>query len=165
MALPTSGQLSLSMIAIELGASTPYSLRGLSSLAGKSTPDAVSEFYGYSGVISCNITPLLVNTLGNFVSSTYIPSIPANKEIYLVSKTISITDGTTFQPTFVLDQFTEAGVIYTYKQVIVLQGTTTLYDSGDNLVTSTSVTLTPTIIVTSYTNIIIQLYTSIYYLV
>lgn len=50
MALPTSGPLSFSAIANELG--TPLSnvsLRGMSNSAGFSTPDAVSEFYGYSG--------------------------------------------------------------------------------------------------------------------
>lgn len=50
MALPTSGPLSFSAIANELG--TPLSnvsLRGMSNSAGFSIPDAVSEFYGYSG--------------------------------------------------------------------------------------------------------------------
>lgn len=50
MALPTSGPLSFSAIANELG--TPLSnvsLSGMSNSAGFSTPDAVSEFYGYSG--------------------------------------------------------------------------------------------------------------------
>lgn len=50
MALPTSGPLSFSAIANEL--STPLSnvsLRGMSNSAGFSTPDSVSEFYGYSG--------------------------------------------------------------------------------------------------------------------
>ena len=49
MALPTSGQLSFSAIAVELSISTPYSLRTMSSIAGFSTPDAVSDFYGYGG--------------------------------------------------------------------------------------------------------------------
>jgi hypothetical protein len=48
MALPGSGQLSFSAIATELGAGTPYSLRNMSSTAGFSTPDNVSDFYGYS---------------------------------------------------------------------------------------------------------------------
>ena len=50
MALPTSGPLSFSAIANELGISlSNVSLRGMSNSAGFSTPDAVSEFYGYSG--------------------------------------------------------------------------------------------------------------------
>lgn len=47
MALPIDGPLSFSMIAGELGTSTPYSLRVMSDSAGFSTPDSVSEFYGY----------------------------------------------------------------------------------------------------------------------
>lgn len=47
MALQTSGAISISQIRTELGSSSG-SLRTLSSLAGKSTPDAMSEFYGYS---------------------------------------------------------------------------------------------------------------------
>ena len=47
MALPTSGPLSISMIKAELGSSS-NSLRTLSSLVGFSTPDAISEFYGYN---------------------------------------------------------------------------------------------------------------------
>jgi hypothetical protein len=51
MALPLSGPLSFSAIAGELGIGTPYSLRSMSSQAGFSTPDSVSEFYGYSAAL------------------------------------------------------------------------------------------------------------------
>lgn len=47
MALPTSGPLSFSAIAEQLQASSPYSLRSMSSDAGFQAPDAVSDFYGY----------------------------------------------------------------------------------------------------------------------
>ena len=49
MALQSSGAISISQIKTELSSSS-NSLRTLSSLAGKSTPDAMSEFYGYSAV-------------------------------------------------------------------------------------------------------------------
>ena len=46
MALPGPGNpLSISQIRTELGSSSG-SLRTLSAAAGKSTPDAISEFYG-----------------------------------------------------------------------------------------------------------------------
>lgn len=49
MALPTLGSLSFSAIANELSVSlSNVSLRSMSITAGFSTPDAVSEFYGYS---------------------------------------------------------------------------------------------------------------------
>lgn len=47
MALQSSGSISINQIRTELGSSS-YSLRTLSAAAGKSTPDAMSEFYGYS---------------------------------------------------------------------------------------------------------------------
>lgn len=46
MPLPVSGPLSIGQIRTELG-SASGSLRTLSSLAGFSTPDSISEFYGY----------------------------------------------------------------------------------------------------------------------
>ena len=49
MPLQSSGAISISQIRTELGSSS-YSLRTLSAAAGKSTPDAMSEFYGYSNV-------------------------------------------------------------------------------------------------------------------
>jgi hypothetical protein len=52
MALPGSGQLSFSAIATELGAGTPYSLRSMSDFVSFSTPDAVSDFYGYNATIT-----------------------------------------------------------------------------------------------------------------
>jgi len=52
MALPSSGPLSISAIRDEQvnngGFASSYSLRQLSSNAGKSSPDSISEFYGYS---------------------------------------------------------------------------------------------------------------------
>ena len=47
MALQSSGEISIDDIRTEIG-TTNGSLRSLSSTAGKSTPDAMSEFYGYS---------------------------------------------------------------------------------------------------------------------
>ena len=55
MALPPPGNsISISQIRTELGTSDG-SLRNLSSLAGKSTPDAMSEFYSYSAAVTVNI--------------------------------------------------------------------------------------------------------------
>jgi hypothetical protein len=49
MALQSSGAISIDNIRTELGqAQANSSLRALSALANKSTPDAMSEFYGYS---------------------------------------------------------------------------------------------------------------------
>jgi hypothetical protein len=52
MALPSSGPLSISAIRNEQvnngGFASSYSLRQLSANAGKSSPDAISEFYGYA---------------------------------------------------------------------------------------------------------------------
>lgn len=56
MALQSSGAISINDIRTELGQSQANSsLRTLSSLAGKSTPDAMSEFYGYSNAVAYTI--------------------------------------------------------------------------------------------------------------
>ena len=56
MALPGPGvPLSINMIRNELGTSSG-SLRYLSSLAGFSTPDAISEFYNYSSGYTLDVT-------------------------------------------------------------------------------------------------------------
>jgi hypothetical protein len=55
--LQSSGAISIDNIRTELGqAQANSSLRTLSSLAGKSTPDAMSEFYGYSNVTATAYT-------------------------------------------------------------------------------------------------------------
>jgi hypothetical protein len=62
MALPFSGPLSFSMIATELGTGTPNSLNAMSVQAGFfSSPDAVSEFYGYGG----GLTPFFRTSASN----------------------------------------------------------------------------------------------------
>lgn len=56
MALQVTGPISIDNIRTELGqAQANSSLRTLSSLAGKSTPDAMSEFYGYSNAVPYTI--------------------------------------------------------------------------------------------------------------
>ena len=51
MALPSSGEISIADIRTEVS-SVSGSLRALSNLAGKSSPDAMSEFHGYSHLVA-----------------------------------------------------------------------------------------------------------------
>ena len=85
MALPSSGEISIGDIRTEIGSSSG-SLRALSSAAGKSTPDAISEFHGYSHV-----------TL-----TSYTSSIPSSATLFNVcSQTPTVTyyhDGSTTYP-------------------------------------------------------------------
>jgi hypothetical protein len=55
MALPSSGQLSINDIRTELGTSDG-SLRSLSLSASFSTPDAITDFYGYSAGTTVTFT-------------------------------------------------------------------------------------------------------------
>jgi hypothetical protein len=66
MALPSAGNsISISQIRNELIANgSSYSLRQLSAWAGKSTPDAMSEFYGYSAAVTVNIDVYLPAYVG-----------------------------------------------------------------------------------------------------
>jgi hypothetical protein len=65
MTLQSSGSISINQIRTELGSGS-YSLRTLSAAAGKSTPDSMSEFYGYSAgppsVFSVSASSLSGNT-------------------------------------------------------------------------------------------------------
>jgi hypothetical protein len=71
MALPTAGNsISISQIRTELGTSSG-SLRTLSSLAGKSTPDAMSEFYGYSSAVTVNINAFVPSNMGCYNNYTF----------------------------------------------------------------------------------------------
>jgi hypothetical protein len=76
MALPVSGALSISMIRTELG-SASGSLRALSALASFSTPDAISEFYGYSAAVNVSI-------------DAYMPSYVTCSQTYTFAATSSI---------------------------------------------------------------------------
>jgi hypothetical protein len=76
MALPTSGQLSLSMIGAELGVGTPFSLRNMSSNAGFGTPDGVSDFYGYSGGGGGGLTLFFRNDETNEADKVCINNAP-----------------------------------------------------------------------------------------
>ena len=68
MALQSSGAISLSQIKTELGSGS-NSLRTLSAAAGKSAPDAFSEFYGYS-----SYTPPALGTHKITATLAYITS-------------------------------------------------------------------------------------------
>lgn len=57
MALQSSGAISISQIKTELG-SASNSLRTLSSLAGYTTPDSMSEFYGFSSATEFAISEI-----------------------------------------------------------------------------------------------------------
>ena len=59
MALQSSGAISINDIRVELGQSQGNnSLRALSSLAGYTTPDSMSEFYGFSSATELAISEI-----------------------------------------------------------------------------------------------------------
>jgi len=68
MALQTSGSISISQIKAEVGG-TSSSLRSLSNTAGKSAPDGMQEFYGYSGAPTYNYNSNMQVGSGQFYSS------------------------------------------------------------------------------------------------
>jgi len=68
MPLQSSGAISLSQIKTELGSGS-NSLRTLSAAAGKSAPDAFSEFYGYSSAdVTFTFTGGNTSTSGKFAT-------------------------------------------------------------------------------------------------
>ena len=70
MALPTSGPLGFSDIASELSLSlSNLSLRSMSNTVGFSTPDAVSDFYGYGPSPSPSPSPSPTIYIGSFAAT------------------------------------------------------------------------------------------------
>lgn len=74
MALPSSGQLSLSQIANEQQISLyNVSLRNMSSTAGFGTPDRVSDFYGWTRPSGSTYSPVMYNVaLSDPCSGMYV---------------------------------------------------------------------------------------------
>jgi hypothetical protein len=74
MALPSSGPISISQIQTELSNGN-NSLRALSAAVGFSTPDAMSEFYGYSAATQYYAYYVTVYTCyyGSCYDSMYTP--------------------------------------------------------------------------------------------
>ena len=109
MALPSIGNpLSFSQIRTELSAaSTNVSLRSMSSTAGKSTPDAVSEFYGYSNIPLGLSSALYTQNLSSTTSwdilqgeNEFDTSAYAGKNLRLVIQYTNGTSGTSYQGDF-----------------------------------------------------------------
>jgi hypothetical protein len=105
MALPLSGPLSFSEIGAAIGASSPYSLRSMSSTAGFSTPDAVSEFYGFGFTISW--------TNNNIYTGTNILRIYKNSSMIVEQSglgsgnfTVVASDSITYELTATTPDFT-----------------------------------------------------------
>jgi len=69
MALQSSGAISISQIQAEIGGS--YSLRALSAAASKSTPDAMTEFYGYSASTTVYINAYIPSYVGCYNYYTF----------------------------------------------------------------------------------------------
>src|SRR6056300_673402 len=79
MALPSSGQLSLGDIATEQSVTlSNVSLRSMSNTAGFTSPDSVSEFYGYSAapVVCNNDYALDFDGVNDYVRGSITGSIP-----------------------------------------------------------------------------------------
>ena len=112
MALQSSGAISISQIRTELGSSS-YSLRTLSAAAGKGTPDAMSEFYGYANSHDVYISFFWPSYVGCY---NYYAFAVTSTEV--VNTTIAITMywygdlGGAFQGTVYLYSGNDCGVNY-----------------------------------------------------
>lgn len=130
MALPGSGQLSLGDIAGELGVSlSNVSLRDMSSTAGFSTPDAVSEFHGYSGVTYSYYANWALDDpcFYNYLDLVY----GSDGKYYVDSGGYTLmydySPGTTWYEFLYFDKFFDANV---YNRWTIDSTSTTLSDDG-----------------------------------
>ena len=115
MAVPSSGQLRLRAdIANEVNGSATgsnISLRALSASAGKSTPDTMSEFYGYSAVEPPSIIALHSSSTDSSVYARIRLGDTGGENPYSTGVYIGTSTNMTSNPKYELG----AGVIYNYK--------------------------------------------------
>lgn len=91
MALQSSGPISISQIKTELSSSS-NSLRALSALANKSTPDSMSEFYGFSAATAYTF---LTGDAGNGYGDWSTACAEAYDPITLYSSSTSLANNVT----------------------------------------------------------------------
>ena len=127
MALQTSGPIAISEIQSEVGG-TSYSLRDLSAAAGFSTPDAMSEFYGYSSLLLVDWTVQYVG--GNTIeirNANTLTSGWSGSFSYSIAVGVN-RQGYNFFPYF---------YSYTYQDNIVINGSiTSIPPSTNHLINS-----------------------------
>lgn len=104
MALPTSGPLSIGQIRTELGSSSG-SLRTLSALAGFTSPDSISEFYGYGNGYFYPAVPF-INGFDFSVSSKYSNSGSAIDDLSTYNWDGTFVTGTGNGTAATIDQYT-----------------------------------------------------------
>ena len=93
MALQSSGPISIDNIRVELGqAQANSSLRSLSALANLSSPDAMSEFYGFSAATAYTF---LMGDGGSGYGDWSAACAEAYDPITLYSSSTSLTNGIT----------------------------------------------------------------------
>ena len=146
MALPSSGQLSINDIRTELGTSEG-SLHSLSVTAGFSTPDAISDFYGYSGVISPTGSKDTTFNPANFNARPYTIDIYSDQKIivggafttysgstqnYLVKLNVSGSKDTTFNIGTGFNGVVESAVVQSDGKTLVGGQFTTYSGSTEN---------------------------------
>jgi hypothetical protein len=125
MALPAAGNsISISQIRDELNPvhGSSYSLRQLSAWAGKGTPDAMSEFYGYTAATTVDIV-------------AYYPSFAGCGNYYTFAAVASTAVSTTL--TITMNWYGDlggfmSGIVYIYSGTTC--GSTSVYSSGINCV-------------------------------
>ena len=99
MALPSSGPLSISAIRDEEvnngGFASTYSLYQLSINAGKASPDAISEFYGYSATTTVYINAYTPGYVGcyNYYTFAATSSNASNTTAIPVNSTLIVSIG------------------------------------------------------------------------
>jgi len=163
MALQSSGPIDISDIQTELGSSSG-SLRTLSAAAGKSTPDAMSEFYGYSNfTASSNFAPILYtgNSSTQSITTGFQPDLVwmKGRSNYYVHQATDSVRGVTKNlfPNYNLSEYTETNTVQSFNSNgftlgsearINASGTTYVawtWKAGNGTSTNTNGTVTSTV--------------------
>jgi hypothetical protein len=123
MPLQASGQISFSNIATELAlASSDLSLRSMSSTAGKTVPDSMSEFYGFA------VSPPTLSTATEL--QLFSPNYTINQSYSQTTFTLRVVASSTIP-------ITQRGFVYSYttSTPTITNGTIVVMGNNDSFQT------------------------------
>ena len=131
----------------------------IANLAALNNNNAVQKSLIAAAITFCSNFSKYIGTFGVYTGPVTIPGYGTFAE-YLISEMFNMSSGTgtSFTPTFVLNA---GGTSYAFKKIVVVQNSTTIYDSDWQIIGGTTmVTLTPSITLINLSDLTVNMYTA-----